>query len=439
MEKETKQEPPILKLPLIGKIEKIECLDALNKRVEFPASGTQTEKHYLAEKIQKSLGDYLWDSEQYLHIIDLLFPRAVDINVEEIVHFYFKERLWRNNKTFPLFTWVFAKDDVKEDMPLDLSAAWSALMLELGEFYLGECFSHLPKEIVKSFLPYLYSHAEKPDEHNVLYALFTSHPDLVKNIWERIAGDDILLVFIDDKETFDDRWGLSGLVDKVKRSESTGMEFEGYNIKTNKIWVNPVANASGGSNTRGYSNEVTKEEIDKILQSKLADDSKNLLPVLVVDLLFNDNEGINKIEGDNLIEELRNELDINPLIIGFTGGRSPFVINSAVKAGADIVIMKERGDIVGIPGSHGSGSSGGLFDLLWALSKNISRWRFLEKYKELLPKKLEEDKDFYISVLKKLFFSIENESPFWRRYLRDWQRDIENIRLEAIFKSVSHE
>jgi hypothetical protein len=261
---------------------------------------------------------------------------------------------------------------------------------------------------------------------------------MVEEIWNRILGDDIFLIFVDDNPAFADKWGLKEFRENGKQNNSKqdGGFTRLRKSKENMTWLNPLK-INNGEN-KSYNHLDTKKKIIDKIQLYLKK-RPEALPVLVVDLLIKDKGDINRIKGDNLITELRNELNTNALIIGFTGGKSPFVINSAVKAGADIVIMKERGETIDIPNSHGSGNPGGLFDLLWALSQNISKWRFLEKYKEFAENKFSEDKRFYRPVLEQLFFSIENESPFWRKYLTDWQKEMENLRLKSIMKSYSHE
>ena len=434
----TDQKKAVLRLPLIGRFEEIDVLDAVGKIVEL--TDKDEEKHDVLLKLERALGYYLMDSGGYQKILDLLFPEPETIKVNEVFN-------W-SKRDFPLFLWVFAKSTGESDPPTNkdeeikrLSSAWSALMLDLGEFKLDERFKEIKNEI-KDLMPYLRKDRENPEQHSVLYALFEDNTEIMNEIWKRIVGEDICLIFVDDEPGFDEEWGLKGIgVEEVEVDISEGAVISCKKIKRDKCdlwWINPVGDIEGKIN--GYDNELTNNKILNILNSPILErhqDKKSILPVLVIDLLYKDENGINKIEGDNLIRELRSkECGIKtPLIIGFTGGKSPFVINSAVKAGADIVIQKERGETIKLSDlQHGSGNPGGLFDLLWALSKNISRWRFMEECKKYLHDELK-GINFYRPILEPLFFSIENESPFWKEYLSNWLREIEDIRLKAIFEN----
>ncbi|MCX6579440.1 MAG: hypothetical protein NT166_04590 [Candidatus Aminicenantes bacterium] len=433
----TDQKKAILRLPLIGRFERIDILDTVGKIVELDSH--DKEVHKVLQNFELALGDYLLDSGEYQKILDLLFPNLEKADVKELFNWSISD--------FPLFLWGFAKSSSESNFPGNkknekerLSSGWSALMLELGEFKLDEQFKELKNEI--NYLMQYF--CGKRNEYSVLYAMFEDNMEIINKIWERILGDDICLIFIDDEVDFDKRWGI-GHVNKIERDKSDFKKFKTSPTENNKIWINPVLKDKDEKVKFGYNRDLTRDKVIEIINQKCAEKTGGKLPVLIIDLLYLDEECINKIEGDNLIRDLRKEFpggherEMTPLIVGFTGGKSPFVINSAVKAGADIVIMKERGETIEIPNAHGSGNPGGLFDLLWALSQNISRWRFLEKYKKFAENEFKTDKHFYRPVLERLFLSIENESPFWRKYLSDWQRDIENLRLQAILKSNSHE
>jgi len=433
---------PVLILPIIGRVGDIDCLDKLEKKIEIPGINDDGEKNRLIQSIWRALGDYLWDSEDYKKIIKLLFPSKGEIDVNKLINISVDDLGLDRVDNYPLFARLLVRgrptiDSTDKNRKKILSAAWSALMLELGEFHLDEQFDSLKKDIEENLLKYLCTPLEKSDEHTVLYALFDSHPQLIGEIWDKILGQDIFLAFVDDNKTFANRWGLSEL-----RDASVAETSEGECVTVNKVKINVLGFVPGKIGDVYNRTEVHKcvlEQISKEFEL-FSRTNPNALPVFVVDLLFRDSNSINRIEGDDLIKELRSQFGNSAFIIGFTGGRSPFVINSAVKAGADIVIMKERGGTVAIPNSHGSGNPGGLFDLMWALSKNITRWRFLEMYyKEAAPMELSKNLDFYRQVLDRLFFSIENESPFWKKYLKEWQTKMENLRLEVIFASSSHE
>ena len=139
----TDQKKAVLRLPLIGRFEEIDVLDAVGKIVEL--TGKDEEKHDVLQKLERALGYYLMDSGEYQKIIDLLFPKPETIKVNEVFN-------W-SKRDFPLFLWVFAKSTGESDPPTNkdeeikrikrLSSAWSALMLELGEFKLDERFNEI--------------------------------------------------------------------------------------------------------------------------------------------------------------------------------------------------------------------------------------------------------------------------------------------------------
>jgi hypothetical protein len=416
---------PLLKLPLIGN-KKIECFSLFkNNNIEIPQVHIESG---LFSKLEKALGDYLYDTKNYRIILDLLFPKPDAINIErvEAIVYESKKTDEPDEPDEPLFTKIISGNiydcslcdkDIKDNNcknEKDIRhSAWANLMLELGEFKLDLESDECPKD-----LRYTYSTSET--ESFALNAIFESPEGILEEIWSRILGDDTfdtLMVFIDDDPDFDHKWGIKLL----KYDEIDPKNFE----LGNRIWLNPG---------KDYNKEDTEREIKKIVESfeGLEEKSKEKKLVFIVDLLYQKKD-INRIKGNEIIQHLRKSYHrVNPLIIGFTGGKSPFIINSAVKAGADIVIMKERPSSGSGSSPHSQSDPGGLFDLLWALSKNISRWRFLESYKDFVFKNIS-GKDFhYEPVLDKLFFSIENESPFWKNYLSDWHREIEDLRLKAI-------
>lgn len=422
-----------LRLPVIGKfhIESFDTiLDGLNLDI-LPEDLTD---------LEKKIGNYLYISEEYKKILDLLFPKASDFQAEKIRSIVYNKCI----EEAPLILKIFGIGPSSKNSAdtKHKRSAWANLMLDLGEFELDEHSERLKEEISRE-IKYTYSIPDSKG-NNILNACFISSTHIVGEIWDRITKPDTLVVFIDDDEeeeadvSFADRWGLKELGKNgiLKNPEPEDGVLTLRESKKNMVWLNPRAKDPNNNKKKlPYNHKNTSQKIINMIQSYLKNNS-GALPVLVVDLLIKDDDDINRIKGDNLIKELRNELNTNAFIIAFTGGRSPFVINSAVKAGADIVIMKERGETVKIFESHGNGNFGGLFDLLWALSQNISRWRFLESYKE----ELKSGKMHYRPVLDRLFFSIEDESPFWRKYLKDWLRDVENIRLKSIFEEkVSHE
>jgi hypothetical protein len=411
-----KIEKAILQLPLIGPIDDIICLNALNKTIQV----SQKEDHKNIEQFQKTLGDYLWESEskEYKHILDILFPNKEKLDVENTIK--------NGNSIAPLFTKIFAKINGVLPRGCDnrhpekyLSSAWSYLMLELGEFKLDERFSDLRYD-VEGMIHYICTSGDPP-EHPVLYALFEEKNELLEEIWDRIVGDDMLPIFVDDDDEFDKKLGIRKTNGNLNNDTPSGDR-----VRDDMHWIMPRLK---NNQLVSSNNKTVIEEI------KFIKNNSPKFPVLIIDLLFRDQDDINKIQGDNLIKSLRGELGDEVLIMGFTGGKSPFIINSAVKAGADIVIQKERGANVETDNPHGLGNPGGLFDLLWALSQNINRWRFLEAYKCLIRKNefTRADRGFdYYPVLDKLFYSIENESPFWRKYLNVWLQAVGDHRVKSI-------
>lgn len=415
---------PLLKLPLIGDI-KIECFSLFeNNNIEIPLVHLESG---LFSKLEKALGDYLFDSNGYIKVLDLLFPSRKAINIEKVEAIvYESKKTGEPNKPKktdepdepdePLFTKIISGNiydkDVKDSNDKKniriRRSAWANLMLELGEFKLNLESDECPKDL-------LYTYSTSETESFALTAIFESPEVILEKIWKRILGNDVLAIFIDDDLEFKDKWGIEKITVKAK-TISNNLELG------KKLWFNP-----GTKNIQ----KNTKDAVKKIIKWFEKQKSKEKKLVFIVDLLYK-KEGINRIEGDKLIGFMRKEFRVNPLIIGFTGGKSPFIINSAVKAGADIVIMKERPNSGSGTTTHNQSDPGGLFDLLWALSKDISRWRFLESYRKIVKEKINKQDFYYAPVLDKLFFSIENESPFWKKYLTDWNRKIEALRIGAI-------
>ncbi len=434
------QDEPVLKLPLVGKINDIDCLNVLDKHIELPISDTKEFDEL--EEVEKALGDYLVDSKDYKKILDLFFPESEFWAVEAVENLVYKQSV----EKAPLFTRIFlnsfqkqalknpdkqdkqAKKDGNEKKELLwLRSAWSHLMLELGEFQLEEHFDRLSSEQLHDIINYTYSYSSPDSPKKTFNAQFDNQKKIISKIWERIVGDDTLIVFIDDNSKFGKRWGIDE--NPIKITDNPDTNNDNYKIGQ-KIWLQPSGK---------FPEKKIKQKIEKII--KFFEDEKSKpdkLLVFVVDLLYK-KDGIDRIKGDDLIRFLRYDFKTNPLIIAFTAGQSPFVINSAVKGGADIVIMKERGKGYNVGENHGICRPSGLFDLLWALSKNINHCRFLRYYKKVVRKYIDNEDFNYKSVLDKLFLSIENESPFGRKYLRDFQRHIEDLRLKSILSLPTDE
>ncbi len=420
---------PILKLPLIGNIGKIETLDAVDSVIELP--GDDGDDQEVLDDLENALGAYVLDTKKYKEILKCLFPDKTYFETENIKRIVYNGDI----KDAPLFTWIFDRaqhadfnldvsenDGKKLDRQRKYKSAWSNLLLDLGEFHLDEQFNGDPEWLAKK-IPAVAFRENQQAESFVPLACLGSDKDVMTKIWSRLDKDS-LLVFIDDQKDFNARWGLG--IEPVVNLADLESKLNDQDAP-NRLWLRPSDENYKETDTK----ELIKVTVDNLYKKKKhSTPSVNKL-IFIVDLLFKKNN-INRIKGDNLIKFLREEIDEEVFIIGFTGGQSPFVIDSAVKAGADIVIMKGRSADARIGSTHSTCNPGALFDLLWGLSKNINRMRFLEAYKKLVKDDHCQPDFTYRAVINKLFFGIENESPFWQKYLRNWMREIEDVRLRSL-------
>jgi hypothetical protein len=420
---------PGLRLPVIGKVH-IESFETIleDRNIEILP--------WDLNDLERKIGNYLLASGEIDKILDLLFPETDDFKNKKIRPIVYGKNIEEAPLVLKLFE-VDAHEEKGGENRRQISA-WANLMLDLGEFKLDLDSSALKKEL--SFTCSTYTPGSPQDkDYYSLYAQFAPHakfaPDkeLLSEIWERILGKDTVIVLIDDDNDFGSQCGIS---EKEKIQPSKKIITKEPKLGT-KIWIAP-----GEQYEKKFVDNCIKTIIDSF--KKIEDEKKKL--VFVVDLLYkkkHEKTSINRIEGTELIQDIRADSRVSPLIIGFTGGKSPFIINSAARAGADVVIMKERSR-----GFHGEGhsqtggyyevssriDSGGLFDVLWAISKNISRQRFLETLQNCLRENLEDLQYDYNRIMEKLFFSIEDESPFWRKYLKEWGRKTDDLLIMSVFQ-----
>jgi hypothetical protein len=417
MENETKKLPE-LKVPLIGDVNVAPFEEIYEERsIEMlPVD----EDLFLLEK---EIGNHLFVSGEYIKILNLLFPEVAEFTKKNVYSIIYE----RKTGTAPLIFKNFGIDSPGDDSDEAKAkrSVWANLMLDLGEFNLDKDNGGYEKN-----LPYIYMSNSTTGEQTgycAIYARFESSGELLKEIWERILGDDTVAVFIEDDPEFGELFNLESDTQKIELGKkywiNAGEEYDGIAIKK----------------------KITKliGSFRKIGEEKKAKKEKKKL-VFIVDLLYK-KDGINRIKGTDLLRHIRETSVEASFVIAFTGGKSPFIINSAAKVGADAVIMKARSNGLFADGHYLPGSetiasnkidSSGLFDLLWVLSKNLSRLRFLETVRQIVDDNKKCKEFDYKNVLDKLFFSIEDESPFWRNYLRVWAKDIDDILFESVLSMV---
>jgi hypothetical protein len=422
MENETKKLPD-LKMPLIGDVNiypmGIIYKDNGDKGVIKPVIKPVGINDLI--DFEKAIGSHLFTSGEYEKLLDLLFPEVDKFTKDKVYSIVYEQR----TEDVPLIFKIFGPPDTNGDVDLPRRSSWANLMLDLGEFNLDK-----ENRGFEKVLPFIYgSHAVAGEkvEPQAIYARFESPGKILGEIWQRILGTDTVVVFIEDDPDFEEYFQLENCSIEIPQDISVGKKY----------WING----------KDYNETTIKKTIKKIIESfkKIEDKKKKL--VFIVDLLYKEGKEVNevtKIKGTGLIQYIQGEIEEPSLVIGFTGGKSPFIINSATKVGADVVIMKARSNSFH-GASHPSPSaetvasnridSSGLFDLLWALSKNISRMRFLEAIRNSIPEHIGEQRFDYRPVLKSLFFSIADESPFWRKYLQDWEKQIDDILIESVFAS----
>lgn len=366
-------------------------------------------------EIETALGNYIKFTEKYKKILNFLFPGRVDENFEDKAHLF----------SCPLA--IKEEDNNENTTPDGYSSAWANLMYELGEFGIDEIKD---PDLLKK-IPHIY---KKGDTWYTWWANIEEAEEIVIEIWQKITCDDALIVFVDDDPDFSRHFLGTKSVDKyflnvcVNNSLlwyiETGSDFE--NIDRGLIWFNTGSCCD---------EDGIKTQIKRIIK----DNGDKKLLVFVIDLLFKkkvNNALVNCIKGDEIIDFIRTE-KANSLIIGFTGGTSPFIINSAEKSGADIVVFKKRGDDPYSRGDdqyssvgHGPGGNPvGVFDLLWAISWNVSVWRLLEYHKN---RYLNNKTASIENIPMKIFKKIDNVSPFWKVYLEHWKTQINEEKIKRL-------
>lgn len=421
-----------LKIPLFGlkvthKGEKLFheefCVYSKNQRENIDAKIDQDkERGGRIQELEKNWGDYIKFTGRLEEVLNLMFPTTDDI--QGIAKLISQRQLnVKKQKSLPLFSYDLENlIKISKVGKEQWASAWANLMYELGEFKLDEIILEKNKETISCLdidevIPYIYKF-----ENNwyVWWANILDARGTIRGIWERITGDEVQIIAVDDDPNFSDLFFgnkpnsplLSIGPGETKKLYSTGL---GHSL----IWINPGT---------PYSGDNVKKQIRHIIKQ-----SKKDLLVFVIDLIFKKGPESNIIKGDGLIKYLRNfENDRNVQIVGFTGGSSPFIINSAEKAGADIVVFKNRGGDPENKAGHSSGGSPvGVFDLLWAISWNVSVWRLLEEYKRNY---LKNEKSEFENIARKFFSSTENASPFWKKYLDEWKTEINNEKINRLFR-----
>lgn len=432
-----------LKLPLIG-IEKINNEAKFFHELFWDYSDDKDSNQKIKDR-ENEIGYYIKFTQRLDKILDMMFPEAA--RIAEIARSICLSKLIEEIK-LPLFYYHFEnRIKISKVEKEQWKSAWSNLMYNLGEFKLDEILSvqnendneqkdskENDNEInskqkihdrdknsqlinIEDIVPYIY---KLKDNWHVWWANIPQAGDTIKQIWDRITDREVQIISVDDDRYFADLF-LGVENSKLLRMNLKHKgDWNPQNLDCGLIWINPGI---------PYKKEEVQNQIDYIVEK-----SQKKTLVFVIDLIFKKGEKGKEstvIKGDELIKYLR-EIGKNVLIIGLTGGTSPFIINSAEKAGADIVVFKNRGGDPENTVAHGSGGSPvGVFDLLWAISWNVSVWRLLEAYKKNY---MENNQCEFENIALKFFSNIENASPFWKKYLADWKTQINNEKLNRLFR-----
>lgn len=395
-----------LKIPMIGGL----------KLMTDPGGWYTDDQNQLIKKIEDRLGEVIKKKKSFKEFFNFLFP----VNIDKIL----QSKSWASS----LFTYpLLLNHNHTEDSPVEginYQAAWANLMYDLGEFRIAGLTN---SKLIQSVMPHIY---KKGDDWHSWWANFQNASDILRAIWKRLAMLDVQVVFIDDDPEFRSQF-LGG----DENPDSVEYKCNNCDLPSN---AKPLIFMNTGPS---YEEKKVKDIIGEIIKKNDENDSKLL--VFVVDLIYKTSlsrEGsangkrshiINFLKGDSLIEYIRS-IKKDSLIIGFTGGTSPFIINSAEKAGADIVTFKKRGsEQVDTSGHTAGGNSVGIFDLLWAISWNVSVWRLLKASQ----KKHMEGKDGnFKNLVRKFFPDLENISPFWKACIEEWKMQINNEKIRNLFK-----
>lgn len=403
-----------LKLPLI-QLCQIDKEQNLFRDCFGSYSGKDAEK---IRGVEDELGNYTRDSSLMAAILKFLFPEGSD--VKGIARSPGGNK--QDGQSLPLIGFHLdgqfkAESGGKRQKKDRWASAWANLMYNLGEFNLDEIYL----EHIEALIPHIYKFQ---DNWHVWWASIPEAEDIIRDIWKRISGQELQIVFVDDDKDFSrlflgDKYGKDGANPALLEIDlERDRPLNEKDLEHSLLWINPG---------ESYCEKEVQSQIDYIVKN-----TKGELLVFVIDLIFRQGKETNVIKGDALIKYLRDS-GKNVLVVGLTGGTSPFIINSAEKAGADIVVFKKRGDDpVNVAGHSSGGNPVGVFDLLWAISWNVSVWRLLEAYKNNYTSGHEKD---FRNIALDFFPSIENVSPFWKEYLKGWQTAINNEKIRRLFGS----
>ena len=374
------------------------------------------QKPKIIEVIEKMLGDYIKFTGRVDDILHSMFPTADDI-----------QKLFpKKQKPLTLFSYhLDGLVQISKEKKEQWTSAWADLMYDLGEFQLDEILLDKIKENtsdvddITDIIPHIY---KLGNNWHVWWAFISDATKTIEKIWNRITGEEVQIISVDDDPNFADlflgtKQNKALLPIEIKEKD----DLDKKDISRNLIWINPITHYTGATGAK------VKQQIDHIIDES----KKDHLLVFVIDLIFKESQESTVIKGDELIRHLRNKKR-NVLIVGITGGTSPFIINSAEKAGADIVVFKKRGgDPENIVGHSGGGNPIGVFDLLWAVSWNVSVWRLLEEYKRSY---INNKNSEFENIATKFFSNIEDASPFWKKYLDKWNTDINKVKIKRLFR-----
>ncbi len=353
-----------LPLPvLIDSEEELSELNDILKNIIFELTNEADKKNI--KYIEEAIGRYIKYTDLGNNIIEKLFPP--------------KNKIMNSIPLLPIKREQNNKYSEYEDI---FQTAWANEMYELGMFQVDDDVNVIERYSNSLFFKYKMG---KNEEYNITNGKILDTNGIVKNIWTNFSTYNIEIIFIDDNEDFPKVWGINDLCHKNHNEENSNNKslywFESWESYSEKM------------------KDISKEN--------------QKLKIFIIDLLFK-----GKIIGDRIIQNIREKYGNKVLILAFTGGRSPFIYDSAIKSGADFVIYKHRGG-EGIQIGHNvAGGDKGLFDLLWAISKNITVWQYLENLKYS-----DEGYNEKIERMKKIFPNIKNLSLFWEYYIHKWGKE----------------
>lgn len=311
---------------------------------------------------------------------------------------------------------LISKECPSEKPKNEFQSAWTNFVYELGIFNLDERM-----DIAKKFdkTPIFNS--------NNSQSFMSVEIDDIKDIWENLCKYKVNIILIDDDEYHFKNIGYE------KTSHETDVVTDVDNEKYTIQNINDKEKGEEKDKEGDVCWIKPKEgfEINEIFSIKQI--KEDHLLIFVIDLLYVEGGG-SKIKGDEYIAEIRKKYNENAIIMGYTGGSSPFIYDSAVKSGADIVLYKSRGNNKHQTetGHSQSYDSQGLFDLLWALYKNTVLWTYMEK-------NLDSKDNTNDDIIEKLFGSVSNLTPFWKSYLARWNNKRLKEKYKKYKKSIKNE